>query len=342
MPERCYRTFDSEHTNYLEVCAILKHLATFAILNYFVILLKEYREENNLLLISDISRLLNGIIADDEVPFIYEKTGNRYQHFLIDEFQDTSRQHWENFRPLLTNSLSTAQECLIVGDPKQSIYRWRGGDMQLMQHQVKQDIQAWSKSVLEHNWRSCPKIIDFNNTFFPSAAEIVHNELKSANRDGLPEQEKKEIEDLISNVESVYREATQAFPEVKNEQAVRPGYVLIQATQHSNEISFKRRAQQLLLRNLDRVLENGYQLFDIAVLTSKNKQALEIAEFLSAHQYDVLSEDALLIKSSAGVRLIVNVLRYLYNFNDKPALAAATHLYLKEVRKMVDSRLGSN
>ncbi|MFP4096037.1 MAG: UvrD-helicase domain-containing protein [Cyclobacteriaceae bacterium] len=331
--------FNEEHKNYLEVCAIFKHLATFAILNYFIVLLQKYRDENNTLLISDISRLLNGIIADDEVPFIYEKTGNRYQHFLIDEFQDTSRQHWGNFKPLLTNSVSMEQPCLIVGDPKQSIYRWRGGDMQLMQHQVKQDISSFSENMLEHNWRSCPAIIDFNNDLFKSAAEIVYDALKPDNIEGLPQQEKAEIEQLISNVKEVYEEAHQAFPEVKEEQNTRRGYVLVQATQHSNELSFKCRAHFLLLQNLERIREQGYPLSDIALLLRTNAEARELAEFLSAQKYDVLSEDALLLKASSGVRLIVNTLRYLYNYKDHPALAAATHLYLKEVRKMEDSRL---
>ena len=120
------------------------------------------------MLISDVAVFLNKIIADNDAPFIYEKTGSWYRHYLIDEFQDTSGYQWQNFKPLVENGLSEHQKSLLVGDGKQSIYRWRGGDWNLILQQVGEDLKNYLpvEKHLDTNWRSDRKIIEFNNQVF--------------------------------------------------------------------------------------------------------------------------------------------------------------------------------
>ena len=126
-----------------------------------------------MILISDLNELLKEIIGNDDVSFIFEKTGNRFNNFLIDEFQDTSHFQWKNFKPLIEESISSGDENLIVGDVKQSIYRWRGSDPSIMQTHVKKDINSEliSSYQLKSNWRSGEIIVDFNNNLFSNIAK---------------------------------------------------------------------------------------------------------------------------------------------------------------------------
>jgi ATP-dependent helicase/nuclease subunit A len=144
---------------YLGAINILSAFHAYGILRKLAALLPEYRSRNNLLLISDSTRILKEIIAGNDAPFIYEKIGNRFRHVLIDEFQDTSGFQWENFKPLIQNSLAEGQTNLIVGDIKQSIYRWRGGDWSLLLSKVDEEIGNTyiEHKTLETNWRSKKK-----------------------------------------------------------------------------------------------------------------------------------------------------------------------------------------
>ena len=172
-----FKKLETNFAEYLSANNILSNFHAFGILTNLAELLPEYRQENNLLLISDTTHILKELIAGNDAPFIYEKIGNRFRHSLIDEFQDTSGFQWENFKPLIQNSLSENNANLIVGDIKQSIYRWRGGDWSLLLNGVEKDIgsEYIDKKNLKTNWRSKKNIIDFNNFIFHNAAEISQN-----------------------------------------------------------------------------------------------------------------------------------------------------------------------
>ncbi len=139
--------------------AILKNIYPFGLLGNIALKLKEVLQENNTVLLSDSSRMIGRIIEGNDTPFIYEKVGMMYRHFMLDEFQDTSRQQWMNFKPLVDNALASGNASLVVGDVKQSIYRWRNGDWNLLANQLEADLrhQNVHKETLDVNWRSKKK-----------------------------------------------------------------------------------------------------------------------------------------------------------------------------------------
>jgi ATP-dependent helicase/nuclease subunit A len=139
-------------------------------------------DEKNLFLLSDASRFLKGLIGDNPTPFIYEKTGNYIDHIMLDEFQDTSVFQWDNFRPLLEHTLSTGKENIVVGDVKQSIYRWRNSDWKILADVVAKSFpgQKVVQESLASNWRSNELIIRFNNTIFSSAPTLIRNLISKA------------------------------------------------------------------------------------------------------------------------------------------------------------------
>lgn len=157
--------------HYNSAISILQNFYTLGILTDIKNRLQALQRENNVLFLSDTTELLNEMIGEADSPFIYEKTGTRVQHYMMDEFQDTSRMQWENFRPLIDESLASGNFNLIVGDVKQSIYRFRNSDWRLLGEQVNVDFQPESirEYLLNTNWRSDANVVRFNNAFFASA-----------------------------------------------------------------------------------------------------------------------------------------------------------------------------
>lgn len=154
--------------HYNSALSILRNFYTLGILNDIKKRLRKLQQENNTLFLSDTTELLNKMIAGADSPFIYEKTGTRITNYMIDEFQDTSRMQWNNFKPLIGESLASGNFNLIVGDVKQSIYRFRNSDWRLLETQVTNDFHAENiqNHVLDTNWRSDTCIVQFNNTVF--------------------------------------------------------------------------------------------------------------------------------------------------------------------------------
>lgn len=159
--------------------AIARSLKTVGVLAYISDYINRFRRDNNLILIADTNMLLDSIISESETPFIYERVGVEIHHFLIDEFQDTSRQQWNNLKSLLSNSMDTNadSDSLIIGDVKQSIYRWRGGDSSLLDHEVQNaDFRGrcevrGSGPGENTNYRSAHALVRFNNSLFSHLAK---------------------------------------------------------------------------------------------------------------------------------------------------------------------------
>ncbi|MBP5218658.1 MAG: UvrD-helicase domain-containing protein [Bacteroidales bacterium] len=259
---------------------------------------REFRnlmKEKNVLCLDDSNVILKDIIDGTDAPFIYEKLGVRFEHFLLDEFQDTSRVQWENFRPLVANSDSQGFENLLVGDVKQSIYRWRGSDWNLMAREVAEEFPGCNQDSLKGNWRSLDNIVGFNNGFFEYAATYL---------DGLYG------ENTGITISSIYGKGADGF----EKQVVRSK----EAAQGSVEAVFCLPDQEMdyVLSTVEKVLAAGALPGDITVLVRKKDDGSEVAAFLMDHGYDVISDDSLRVKSSPVVRKLVSLLSSVSNPED--------------------------
>jgi ATP-dependent exoDNAse (exonuclease V) beta subunit len=287
--------------------------------------LKEYKTQNNLMLLADAPKFLNEVIADSDTPFIYEKVGSFYRNFLIDEFQDTSGYQWKNFLPLLTNSLDQGNRSIVVGDVKQAVYRWRGGDLNLLQEEVEQQIGKDRVRMIEldTNFRSASHIVDFNNKVFKGASSLV----SQATNGALPA--------------NAFKDVSQKG--VKKEE----GYVQVQFIKEepkdgfssNKQSSWKELALEQVANQLEQLQAIGVKLSDIAILVRKNLEGQEVATYLlnyanSDHakkncRYDVISNESLRLDGAASVNVLLAAMRYLQNPDDSIARAQLGYEYAR-------------
>lgn len=289
-----------------------------SLMENLTVLLREYKEDQNVQLPNDINQSLGVLVKDNDAPFIYEKTGTRYQHFFLDEFQDTSQQQWQNLKPLLENGIAQGAASLVVGDVKQSIYRFRGGDWQLLDKQVETDLNAligekrMEVQTLQHNYRSTKTVIDFNNTVFkvfPAALHEVHKEwlAKTFELDAETSHYGKLHKLLLQKSEQMvqaYRDAEQLFPEHKKGKAEdENGFVklcLYNKTALKNEAKAAAASSDLQDNDADDEAKTpalkwmaeaivdlqtrGFRAADIAILVDKNREGSKVAEFLQRYK----------------------------------------------------------
>ena len=281
--------------------------------------LKEYKDENNLMLLADAPKFLNGVIRDSDTPFIYEKVGSFFRNYLIDEFQDTSGLQWKNFQPLIINSLDQGYTSLVVGDVKQAIYRWRGGDLSLLQEKIIGHVGASRVHVeeLDNNFRSAARIVSFNNAVFKSASQIL------ALQSGVP------VATLAyADVAQQIARAEDGFVDVE--------FVKAERSEGDNSVSgsdssWKEEALRRIPKMLEKLQENGASLKEIAILVRKNDEGQQIAAYLLDYKnspeakdgcsYDVVSNESLRIDGAASVNLLLGAMRYLLNTDDAIARA---------------------
>lgn len=295
--------------------AISKNIFVFGIFRNLLEELTLLKDEENILLISDSNEFLKEITSENDAPFIYEKVGNQYQHYLIDEFQDTSGFQWASFKPLLENSLSQGNTNLLVGDVKQSIYRWRGGEMRLLLEEVERQIGEKSvrNEKLDTNFRSLPNIIAFNNALFkklPQAFEDTVSEDYLAQDAGIIS---KAYEDVHQKVSA--RKATSPFQgKVKIE--------FLEELKDEEEGKFDEQVLAKLPKMVMELQDKGYELKDIAFLVRTKKEGELIADTLmafsaeqapSGYRFDVLSDESMYLHKSATVKALVAGLKYLHS-----------------------------
>ena len=251
---------------------------------------KAIMKEKNVLCIDDSNTILKDIIDGSDAPFVYEKLGVRFEHFLLDEFQDTANVQWENFYPLLENSEGQGGENLIVGDVKQSIYRWRGSDWKLLDKTVPEAFERHQEKVLDTNYRSLSSIVDFNNGFFTAAADVI---------------------DLIDSGQSISRMKDIYADVVQNvaKSDMPSGNVSLTFCDKDDELQ----------RVLDAVMEacsHGARLSEIAVLVRSNALGEAVASFLIGNGVAVITDDSLRVKNSMVVRRIVSLMSCVDNPQD--------------------------
>ncbi len=203
--------FKIPYNEFNTAVVIRKQLYSLGIINDLSNRIKQYKREKGIFLLAETPGFLEKIISNNDSPFIYEKTGDFFKHFIIDEFQDTSVLQWNNFRPLINESLSNNNFSMIVGDVKQSIYRWRNSDWSLLGGKVQKEFEGRIlNDPLRDNWRSMDKIIDFNNSFFASAVSFLQQNFNSK----LSEEDLRNTsyEDLTNRIKNAYRESYQFVP----------------------------------------------------------------------------------------------------------------------------------
>lgn len=266
---------------------VLKNIYSLALLEYINAKIKEHKSDRNLILISDTNQIVSLIAQHEEVPFIFEKSASFLKYILIDEFQDTSSLQWKGMLPLLLEILQNVNGLvLIVGDPKQSIYRWRGGKMELIIDGIADDLSYhWDgrKDVsLKDNYRSAREIVTFNNAFF----SLVKKGIQLQN--GL-------FKEVLSDVEQQI---------IKHD---KEGFVQCRWLEKSEDADVQLDGVLDIIRHL--APERRYS--DIAVLTRNNIHGSLVANYLQAHQIPVVSAESLLLQHQASVKLLIAALQYI-------------------------------
>ncbi len=328
---------------YILAQAFHKNLYYLRLMQEMAVLLKTYREESGNLLISDAQNLLKGITGedDDNPAFIWEKTGSRYRHFLFDEFQDTSANQWGNFKPLLKNAMAEANgkliDHLIVGDVKQSIYRWRNGDWNILHQQAKKDIGATyvTDANLEENYRSTKNIIDFNNLLFKVLPILMQQNLnetvtgQSTNPDVSTWWKDKGFDHIMTDVYAEVGQKTN--PGTASGGAIDFNVLKTDVEGKAlNRTGFKEEALKKMVETLHRLftVEKRYQPGDACVLVRSNSEAIAVVDILMANNIPVISGEALLIENDISVKILIDTLKVMAGLSENTALYKANCISL--------------
>jgi len=288
--------------------AFLKNITPLSLLNSIGQELERIQKEQNVLSISEFNAIIHKEIQNQPAPFIYERLGERYKHFFIDEFQDTSQMQWHNLIPLIDNSLASEDlqgskgSLMIVGDPKQSIYRWRGGKAEQFIELGKghnpfsnPDREAMQ---LGTNYRSYSEVVAFNNEFFSFISgefeQQDYKEMYAGSRQGLNPK--------IGGYVNI-----SFLPEVQQE---------LEEETDKNQLYL-----DATLATIEKVRALGFQYRDIVLLTRKRQPGVLLATYLTEKGIPILSSETLLIENATEVKLIINLLRYLKSNENREAKA---------------------
>ena len=273
----------------------LKNIIPLAVLNNINIELELIKEENNIRLNAEFNQLISDNIKEQPAPFIYERIGQRFQHYFIDEMQDTSELQWQNLIPLIDNALAQENSnLLLVGDGKQAIYRWRGGKAEQFielgsplknPFHVKKEIQS-----LETNFRSYSEVINFNNSFFQHTANFIQND----------------------SYKNLFIEGNKQF-----ENSKKGGFVSLTFLEKEEDKDLEKlKYPKKVLEKINK-LKDSFSLNEICVLTRTKKDGVAVANYLSENGVDIISSETLLIQNSPKVCFIIDVLKVLQNANDE-------------------------
>ncbi len=315
--------FDENIISYNTAIVILSNIYALGILSDVLHNIHIITNSENTFLLSDAGELLNLITREDQSPFIYEKIGNRFENFMIDEFQDTSIIQWNNFKPLIDNSMAEGSDNLVVGDVKQSIYRWRNSDWKILSSMVDTlvDNDRYISKPLITNWRSRSNIIYFNNTLFSVIPQQVDETLAG--------------ESLSESFRSLYSEAIQADPGKNN-----GGYVRLEFIENSSEEGWKDKVLEKLPEIIESFQDKGYNASDIGIIVRDGKEGALvlkkiidyanncISEKKQSYNFNVVSNDSLLLSNSPVINFIIAVLSVVNDPSDMINRALMLRLFL--------------
>ena len=306
------RDYGTVYASYKKILDLTYQLGLLGDINASM---QDFTNENNTILLSGTNDIVKRIIDGCETPFIYERIGMYLHNFLLDEFQDTSRMQWENLLPLVRNGLANGHDSLIIGDVKQSIYRFRNSDPQLLHSQLKVDFSNDSIKYNEGrsiNWRSARNIVHWNNAFFRflSMALNMDEFYADVEQEVSPKNEK-----LPGHVVVARRE----IPDKKKDtDGNNDSKTESNDNSNDNDSNFKEWAIEKMIVDLQSLLARGFKQKDIAVLSNTNREGqLAISRIMKWNienpdkQMKVVSEESLLVISSPAVRIVVNILKML-------------------------------
>ena len=306
------RDYGTVYASYKKILDLTYQLGLLGDINASM---QDFANENNTILLSGTNDIVKRIIDGCETPFIYERIGMYLHNFLLDEFQDTSRMQWENLLPLVRNGLANGHDSLIIGDVKQSIYRFRNSDPQLLHSQLKVDFSNDSIKYNEGrsiNWRSARNIVHWNNAFFRflSMALNMDEFYADVEQEVSPKNEK-----LPGHVVVARRE----IPDKKKDtDGSNDCEIKNDDNSNDNDLNFKEWAIEKMIVDLQSLLARGFKQKDIAVLSNTNREGqLAISRIMKWNienpdkQMKVVSEESLLVISSPAVRIVVNILKML-------------------------------
>ena len=306
------RDYGTVYASYKKILDLTYQLGLLGDINASM---QDFTNENNTILLSGTNDIVKRIIDGCETPFIYERIGMYLHNFLLDEFQDTSRMQWENLLPLVRNGLANGHDSLIIGDVKQSIYRFRNSDPQLLHSQLKVDFSNDSIKYNEGrsiNWRSARNIVHWNNAFFRflSMALNMDEFYADVEQEVSPKNEK-----LPGHVVVARREIPD---KKKNTDGSNDCEIKNDDNSNDNDSNFKEWAIEKMIVDLQSLLARGFKQKDIAVLSNTNREGqLAISRIMKWNienpdkQMKVVSEESLLVISSPAVRIVVNILKML-------------------------------
>ena len=264
---------------------ILNNITPLSVLSQIKNELELLKKDENFILISEFNKIVNDEIKNQPAPFIYEKIGTKFNHYFIDEFQDTSKIQWENLKPLVENCLASENSSLtIAGDPKQSIYRWRGGDVEGFMNMVSSKSPFFCEKYnisLDKNYRSSKEIIDFNDNLFKHIVKIYS------------------VNDKLSKILD--------FP--KQQPFSDGGYINLAFC--DNKLYEKEEFYNITtLKNIQDIISRGYSYRDICIIVRRKKEGIIIGDFLTENKIPIISSEVLNLSSSPEVNLILNLIEY--------------------------------
>ena len=290
--ENIYLELKSHVHNYTFVKNALKNVIPLSVLTEIHKSLNELKAEEDFILISEFNAIINAEIKQQPAPFIYERIGEKYRNYFIDEFQDTSTLQWENMLPLVDNAISSQNlkgevgSALLVGDAKQSIYRWRGGKAEqfINLYQGNELPLSMKQEVhnLPKNFRSAKTIVNFNNSFF------------------------KHLSGKMFRMEE--HRATYAVDEQKINSTLN-GYVDLSFLDSSTEIDLHMAYAEQVLETLKKVLNQGFSKRDICIVVRKSKEGVALADYLIENDVSIVSSETLLLKNSTEVLFVNNLMK---------------------------------
>ena len=266
---------------------ILNNISPLSILSEIKKEIESLKKEENFILISEFNKLVNEEIKNQPAPFIYEKIGTKFSHFFIDEFQDTSKMQWDNLKPLIENSLASEHSTLtLAGDPKQSIYRWRGGDVEEFMNLLSNMSPFFrDKKIinLNTNYRSSKEIINFNNSLFRHISELYADNSDLVKILNFPKQDCSDEE---------------------------KGYLSLNFYEKNNKTDIEEFYNLQTLSKINDLIKRGYTYKQICIIVRKKKEGVKIGDYLTENNIPIISSEVLNLSSSPDINLILNLIRF--------------------------------